>query len=128
MRLAISILLGALIFAGCTQPGPTGSKNTGTAKASPTKGLLVESTNASGVIVTPGTATHGKIMLVNAASGYVVVSYPIGQLPAADSRLHVYRKGLKVGEIKVDGRQRDNNLIADVLTGECQVGDEVKKD
>lgn len=128
MRLAIFILLSALIFTGCAQPRPTGGKNTSTAKASPAQALLVESTNASGVIVTPGTATNGKIMLVNASSGYVVVSYPLGQLPAADSRLQVYRKGLKVGEIKVDGRQRDNNLIADVLTGECQVGDEVKKD
>jgi hypothetical protein len=33
-----------------------------------------------------------------------------------------------VGEIKVSGPQRDNNTIADILIGDCQPGDAVKKD
>lgn len=43
-------------------------------------------------------------------------------------RLNVYRNGLKVGELKVTGPQRDNNTVADIVAGECQVGDEVRED
>ena len=77
--------------------------------------------------MTPSTAAGGRIALVNVNAKYVVVSFPIGELPGADRRLGVYRNGLKVAEIKVDGRrQLDFNTVADVVEGECQVGDEVR--
>jgi hypothetical protein len=33
---------------------------------------------------------------------------------------------LKVAEVKVTGPQRDNNIVADLVSGDAQVGDEVR--
>jgi hypothetical protein len=40
--------------------------------------------------------------------------------------MNVYRRGLKVGEVKVTGPQRDDNIVADITAGEAAVGDEVR--
>jgi hypothetical protein len=40
--------------------------------------------------------------------------------------LTVSRDGLKVGEVKVSGPQRDDNIVADITAGEARVGDEVR--
>jgi hypothetical protein len=42
------------------------------------------------------------------------------------SELFLYRGGLKVGEVKITGPQRDNNIVADLVTGDAQAGDEVR--
>jgi hypothetical protein len=63
---------------------------------------------------------------VNAGARFVVLTFPIGQMPALERRLNVYRRGLKVGEVKITGPQRDDNTVADVLAGEAQAGDEVR--
>ena len=85
-------------------------------------------TNRSGLIVTPGGSVKGKVASVNPNARFVVVGFPLGSVPAVGKRLSVYRDGLKVGELKVTGPQRDNNIVADILTGECQPGDEVRED
>lgn len=77
-------------------------------------------------IVTPAEPSIGRITLVRASAGYVIVTYTLGQLPARDSRLQVYRNGLKVAELKVTDLSRDVNAVAEVLAGECQVNDEVR--
>src|SRR5262245_36701521 len=51
--------------------------------------------------VTPSGAIVGKIVRVNTGARFVVISYPLGQLPAVDQNLNVYRAGAKVGEIKI---------------------------
>ncbi len=33
---------------------------------------------------------------------------------------------MKVGEVKITGPQQDNNIVADLVTGEAQVGDDVR--
>jgi hypothetical protein len=83
-------------------------------------------TNQS-VTVTPVRSAHGKVAFVNAAGRYVVLTFPIGTVPGLEQKLNVYRQGLKVAEIKVSGPQRDFNTAADILVGECQVGDEVRE-
>jgi hypothetical protein len=77
-------------------------------------------------IVTPSNDASGKVISVNQKARYAVLSYGIGAVPAVGSRLFAYRNGLKVGELRVSGPQRENNTIADLVTGECQAGDEVK--
>ena len=47
-------------------------------------------------------------------------------MPSLDQRLSLYRKGLKIGEVKVTGPQQDDNMIADLVAGEAEVGDEVR--
>ena len=38
----------------------------------------------------------------------------------------LFRSGMKVGEVKITGPQRENNIVADLVTGEAQIGDEVR--
>ena len=68
----------------------------------------------------------GRIDSVKPKGGYVIVSFPIGTMPPIDSRLSVYRKGLKVAELKVTPPQQNNFTAADIIAGECQEGDEVR--
>ena len=68
----------------------------------------------------------GKIVTVNAAARFVVLNFPVGHLPQLEQQLNVYRLGLKVGEIKVTGPQRDDNIVGDVTAGDVAVGDEVR--
>jgi hypothetical protein len=84
------------------------------------------------VIVTPTDTRAGKITSVNATVRYVVITYPVGvPLPTPERQLNVYRAGLKVAEVKVGGdnprERRDVNLAADIIAGECKVGDEVRE-
>jgi hypothetical protein len=78
------------------------------------------------LIVTPETGLVGKVEMVNPNARYVVLSFPIGHLPAIDQRLSVYRSGLKVGEVKVSGPQIEDNVVADIVEGDSGPGDEVR--
>ena len=77
-------------------------------------------------IVTPVTTPSGKVVRVNENARFAVLNFPVGTMPVLESRLNVYRRGLKVGEVKVTGPQQDDNTVADIVTGEVQVGDELR--
>lgn len=79
------------------------------------------------LIITPDTQPHGKVAFLNPDKRYVIVSFPIGALPPVDRPMNVYRNGLKVGEIKITGPKRDFNIVADIVAGECHMGDEVRE-
>jgi hypothetical protein len=49
-------------------------------------------------------------------------------MPQTDHHLGVFRNGLKVGEVKVTGPQHENDTVADIITGEIQLHDEVRED
>ncbi len=127
MRVLFSVvLLGALAVAGCagrTAPSPStaGSPRSGGKSSKPAASQTKE-----GLIVTPVTSLAGKVALVDGTARCVVVTLPLGMMPAADQRLHLYRRGLKVGEVKVTAWQRENNVVADLVAGEAAVGDEVR--
>jgi len=70
----------------------------------------------------------GRVASVNAPGRFVVLTFPLGSMPALEKRLNVYRRGLKVGELKVSGPQLDVNIDADIIAGECQPGDEVREE
>src|ERR1051326_8147118 len=76
--------------------------------------------------VTPENALVGKVKRVNPAARFVVLSFPIGQLPAPDQQFGVYRRGLKVGEIKITTQQLNEYIVADILEGDAEEGDEVR--
>jgi outer membrane biosynthesis protein TonB len=77
-------------------------------------------------IVTPDNSIAGKILAYNSAGQFIVLGFPVGQMPKLEQHLFVYRSGLKVGEVKITGPQRDNNIVADLVDGEAQVNDEVR--
>jgi hypothetical protein len=82
---------------------------------------------APNATVTPVNALVGKVKRVNPAARFVVLSFPIGQLPAPDQQFSVYRRGLKVGEIKITTQQLNELIVADILEGDVEEGDEVRK-
>jgi hypothetical protein len=77
-------------------------------------------------IVTPDNSLTARVVSYNAAGRFVVLNFPPGQMPKLEQSFFLYRDGLKVGEVKITGPQRDNNIVADLVTGETQVGDEVR--
>ena len=82
---------------------------------------------ASAPIVTPDNSLVGKVAKYNDSGRFVVLEFPITQMPANGRQLFLYRSGLKVGEVKVTGPQRDDRTVADLLSGEARVGDEVRE-
>ena len=77
-------------------------------------------------IVTPDNSLSAKVISYNSVGRFVVLSYPAGQVPKMDRLVSLYRNGLKVAEARITGPQSDNNIVADLITGDAQVGDEVR--
>ena len=116
MQKFIGILFCAILLAGCASPKST------VAKPGPPKPASAKA------VITPDFRPVGKVARVNSDGRFVVVSFPPGEVPKPDALLNVYRNGLKVAEVKVDGRwQTGNNLVADIVAGEVQAGDEARQ-
>lgn len=76
--------------------------------------------------MTPDATLTGRVAVYNEAGRFVVLDFPIGHLPGNEQVLFVFRQGLKVGELKVTGPQRDHITVADLISGEARKGDEVR--
>ena len=125
----ILIFALALVLGGCKTGQPGGLSATYPGKPVKAPGpAAAPSAKPATVIVTPASSNVGKIASVNPVGRFVVITYPLGNLPAAERRLNVYRAGLKVAEVKAGRDRVDVNLVADIVAGECQPGDEVKED
>jgi hypothetical protein len=82
---------------------------------------------AAPAIVTPDNTLTARVARYNSAGRFVVLSFPVNQMPKPSQSLFLYRNGMKVGEVKIDSsQQRDNLIVADLVTGEAQAGDEVR--
>ncbi|MGA2854378.1 MAG: hypothetical protein ABSE90_09655 [Verrucomicrobiota bacterium] len=81
---------------------------------------------AVSVIITPDASLAGKVVSFNEAGRFVVLNFPVGRMPKAGQSLFLYRNGLKVAEVKTDTRQLDNLVVADLVTGDAQAGDEAR--
>ncbi len=142
-------LLAALVCAGCAAkekpvfrptPGPSAGLGTNappmpvadktvpdkTAADKKAAGKKTASSKKPELIVTPENVLTGKVATYNDVGRFVVVDFPFGHLPGADQRMFVYRRGLKVGEVKVNSWQRGHYVVADLTAGEAQSGDEVR--
>jgi hypothetical protein len=108
----VSLSLAGVLVSGCVFHKHTGS-------ASAPKG--------STLIITPDTSLTAKVVSYNPTGRFVVLSFPDGRMPAMGQTLFLYREGLKTGEVKISGPQRDNNIVADVTTGDARAGDEVRE-
>ena len=115
--LVLACLLGALALAGCAghKPAPESAGSWPTEPGSSPK-----------LIVTPETTLVGRVAKVNTDDRFVVLSFAPGHLPKLDQHLNLYRHGLKAGEVKVTGPQADEIVVADLLNGDAEVGDEVR--
>jgi hypothetical protein len=118
MRVSLSVVL-ALVLLSC---GCAGHK---TSRPLPAGSSVIRS-ESERLIVTPDTASAGRVVKVNPAGRFVVLNYPMGRLPAVGMQFGLYRRGLKVGEVRIVGPQYEDNIVADVLEGEAAAGDEAR--
>jgi hypothetical protein len=149
MRYLIVVLTGGMLLMGCAshkkarlqepadQRSAMGEAEAGPSKKSKSKsqagsaarpavsGQSLSVTN-QGTVLTLSSTLTGKVAKVNVPLRFVVLDFGLDRLPALDQRLSVYRQGLKVGELKVTGPVMLNNIVADVVAGEANEGDEVR--
>ena len=117
-----TITAGALVLAGCAgQRGAVPSfsqipSGNGTSISLPDDRLTI----------TSDYLLVGKVVKANPDGRFVVMSFPIGHLPSLEQRLGIFRKGQKIGEIRVTGPQLDDNVVGDISKGDAQPGDEVR--
>jgi hypothetical protein len=98
------------------------------ATTAPSSAYLAPATPAAPLnpIVTPDNSLTAKVASYNATGRFVVLGFPVDQMPGTNQTLFLYRNGLKVGEVRITGPQRDSDIVADLITGTAQVGDEVR--
>jgi hypothetical protein len=112
MKYILPLLLVGMLAAGCASK-----------KAKPS---AAPAATMSQTIVTPDNSFTAKVASYDVAGQFAVLSFSGGQFPKMDQTLFLYRNGLKVGEVKITGPQSDNNIVADLVTGDAQAGDEVR--
>jgi len=78
------------------------------------------------VVITPANSPIGRVASVNKPGNFAVINFPIGQVPANNTRLSVFRAGQKVGEVKISGPAADSFTVGDIVSGSAQDGDEVR--
>ncbi len=106
------MLLCAVAASGCAK-----KKNAGSSTGART-----------GTTVTPADKlVAGHVGTVNAVGRFVVLNFPTGKMPVENQKLNIYRKEVKVAEVKVTGPQRGENVVADIASGEPEVGDEARE-
>ena len=117
MRKFIGVLSAIILACGCASHQSPGPK-TAQPKSGPGK-----------PVVTPDFRPVGKVVSVVPDGRFVVIGFAPGDVPKPETRLNIYHNGLKMAEVKVDAKWRmDNNVAADIVTGEVQVGDEARPD
>ena len=120
------VLLFALSLTGCFWKKHASKQAAPPPRAGAPAASRSKSATNQALIVTPETALVGKVALVNSTGRFVVLNFPLGKMAAAEQRLNLYRRGLKVGEVKVTGPAREDNIVADLIAGEAEVGDEAR--
>ena len=119
LRLFSCFLLAGLMVSGCASH-PARSPQ-------PAPAQTASNTPAPEPIVTPDTSLAAKVIRYNSTGRFVVLSFPVGQMPQNGQAFFLYRAGMKVGEVKITGPQRENDVVADLTAGDAQVGDDVRE-
>ena len=126
--LLLALALGLLAVTGCARKQatfvalPAGASGT----ASVNRPSPPPPANQS-VIITPENSLVGKVAGVNQEARFVVLNFPVGHMPTMEQRMYLYRRGLRVGEVKITGPQLDDDVDADLLSGDAEAGDEVRE-
>jgi hypothetical protein len=114
----ISLLVIALMMSGCAWvKRQTTHQPAASTKSAPT---------APATIVTPDDSLAAKVLSVNTVGRFVVLNFPDGRLPKLEQHLFLYRGGLKAAEVKVVGPKQETSIVADIVSGDAQVGDNVR--
>lgn len=115
MRNLFLVASVSLIFCGCALfPGSKQSSAEFDADAAPLP------------VVRLADSISGRVSMAN--PNFVVLTFSFGGVPAAGQILNVYRDGKRVAQLKVTGPRRNLNTVADVISGQAQLNDEVRND
>src|ERR1700722_3645144 len=126
MRLFVSLLAMVLVSGCALWPGHKKQQAPAPPPQNTTTNIIVGGKNGEEkLIVTPETAVLGKVVRVNETARFAVLNFPIGNMPPAQQVMGVYRKGLKVGEVRVTTLRQDNNTVAEIVKSEAEIGDEI---
>ena len=114
----LAILLVALVAPGCSYPNflkyhPLGSK---------------PQTAEDKTIVTPDMSLAARVISINEAGRFVVLTFPEDKMPKVQQTMYLYRAGMKVAEVKITGPKQERNIVADLVSGDPKVGDTVRGD
>lgn len=127
MRLFVCLAV-VLFMSGCAlwpwhkkSEAPSSATGSGT-----TNTAVIRQNGNDKLIITPETALVGKVARVNETARFAVLNFPVGNMPAPQQIMSVYRHGLKVGEVRVTALRQDNNTVADIVKGEAEIGDEIR--
>ena len=115
----------AVMLAGCARILPHANGNSPTPPSATT--AKPAPVAAPKIVITPDVSLTAKVISVNSVGRFVVLNFPGGQLPKLQQTLFLYHAGLKTAEVKITGPQTDDNIIADLVSGEAQVGDIVRE-
>jgi hypothetical protein len=115
LKMKISVLFFALLLALATNGCSSFHNKTVTARPV-----------TPAPIITPDYSLAAKVVSVDRVGRFVVLSFPASQMPKVDQTLFLYHDGLKVAEVRVTGPQQDNDTVADLTSGDAQVGDTVR--
>ena len=118
LRLLAGLFLVGFIACGCVHHRATAQKPT----PAPTP-----VTSVPQPIVTPDNSLSAKVVRYNSVGRFVVLSFPVGQMPQTGQTFFLYRAGMKIGQVKITGPQRDNDTVADLVEGDAQQGDDVRE-
>jgi hypothetical protein len=125
--LILAASLGALLISGCAHRRSATTQSAPTFSPVAPNALPAGSPARQRMIVTPENGFMGKVAKVNAEGRFVVLNFPIGKTPALEHRMQLYRNGLRVAEVKITGPQLDDDIAADLLAGDAEVGDEARE-
>jgi hypothetical protein len=68
----------------------------------------------------------GRVMSVNERLRFVLLDYSLNRLPKIGDVVELWREDRVIGELKVTGPIRNTTVLADVVSGEPQVGDQAR--
>ena len=119
LRSCILILLAGFFGSGCVFHHAATPK--------PAARQPVSAETAPEPIVTPDTSLSAKVVRYNSVGRFVVLSFPVGQMPETGQTFSIYHAGAKVGEVKITGPQRDTDTVADLTQGSAEEGDDVRQ-
>lgn len=115
--------VAALMLAGCASAPAGFTDAPGIGGAAPPPGA--PAAHSAGRTM-PDDTLAGRVVSVNTRGQFAILNFPITRMPPVDMTLFVYRDGRRIGEVRVSGPQKDDNIVADIITGEARTGDEVR--
>jgi hypothetical protein len=113
LQVGMTLALAGALLAGCAAP-----KKTAAAPPRPT---------APPPIITADNSLPAKVVEYNAVGRFVVLNFSGARLPKHGQVFSIYHDGLKSGEARITGPEQEDNVVADLLSGTAEAGDEVRE-